>query len=108
MVGRAYQPPLIQRAWRRPSTLHTSGHEATALEKKDIRIAKGDYNREIKRRNQTRAELIRMTEQAQIKQLSRENRTRDRTPDLNSERTHADEATTSASLWQALTQILKL
>ena len=37
------------------------GHEATALEKKGIRTAKGDYNREIQKRNEaseTRAALI--------------------------------------------------
>jgi hypothetical protein len=34
------------------------GHEAAALEKKGIKTARGDYNREIKRRNETRAALM--------------------------------------------------
>jgi hypothetical protein len=34
------------------------GHEATALEKKGIRTRRGDYNREIQKRNETRAALM--------------------------------------------------
>ena len=39
----------------REPTIHL-GHEAWALEKKGIRTAKGDYNREIQRRNADRAQ----------------------------------------------------
>jgi len=91
----------------REPTIHL-GHEAAALEKKGIRTAKGDYNREIQKRNLERAaENVPSGERNQKHETAQLYAAQNETPQLKIETTtqHTEESQKIANLEKELQKI---